>query len=83
MAGRGRVNVVSLRDWNSAPFDLGLALSLTLIGSTLAWTLAGGIPAIGIDDAAVTRSQAENLAAGHGYVYNVGGEWGEGATSLA
>ncbi|MEL6588130.1 MAG: hypothetical protein AAFQ50_16020, partial [Pseudomonadota bacterium] len=59
-----------------------LALVLTIIGAVLSWFLAGGLPLIGIDDAAITRSYAENLANGAGYVYNVGGERVEGSTAF-
>ncbi|WP_372574000.1 hypothetical protein [Ruegeria jejuensis] len=62
--------------------DFLLALGLTVIGAALAWLLSGGLPAIGIDDAAITRSYAENVANGAGYVYNVGGERVEGSTAF-
>ncbi len=62
--------------------DFLLALGLTFVGAALAWLLAGGLPAIGIDDAAITRSYAENVANGAGYVYNVGGERVEGSTAF-
>ncbi|MFA3920810.1 hypothetical protein [Ruegeria hyattellae] len=62
--------------------DFLLALGLTCIGAALAWLLSGGLPAIGIDDAAITRSYAENVANGAGYVYNVGGERVEGSTAF-
>lgn len=38
-------------------------------------------PRIGFDDANITLNYAENIAAGHGYVYNIGGERVEGSTS--
>ena len=62
--------------------DIIASLVVTAVGAVLAWVLVGGIPAIGIDDAAITRSYAENLARGAGYVYNVGGERVEGSTAL-
>ncbi|ETX13170.1 hypothetical protein OCH239_12940 [Roseivivax halodurans JCM 10272] len=62
--------------------DLITALVVTAIGTALAWGLAGGVPPIGIDDAAITRSYAENIANGAGYVYNVGGERVEGSTTI-
>ena len=62
--------------------DIFVSLVVTAIGTVLAWSLIGGIPVIGIDDAAITRSYAENLAQGAGYVYNVGGERVEGSTAL-
>ncbi|MBY8977361.1 hypothetical protein KHP62_16215 [Rhodobacteraceae bacterium NNCM2] len=62
--------------------DLVGALAVTIAGGVLAWVLAGSLPLIGIDDAAITRSYAENIANGYGYVYNIGGERVEGATAL-
>jgi len=62
--------------------DIWLALVLTAIGAALSWLLASGLPLIGIDDAAITRSYAENIADGVGYVYNVGGERVEGSTAF-
>jgi hypothetical protein len=41
-----------------------------------------GYPLIGIDDANIFFVYARNLADGHGFVYNVGGERVEGFTSL-
>lgn len=38
-------------------------------------------PTVGFDDANITMAYAENIAAGHGYVYNIGGERVEGSTS--
>ncbi|MCV6585597.1 MAG: hypothetical protein OIF47_08685 [Marinibacterium sp.] len=48
----------------------------------MAWGLASGLPLIGIDDAAITRSYADNIARGLGYVYNAGGEHVEGSTTF-
>ena len=62
--------------------DIRLAIVLTLIGGAIAYLLAGGVPLIGIDDAAITRSYAQNVARGAGYVYNVGGERVEGSTAF-
>ncbi|MBM7069072.1 hypothetical protein [Actibacterium sp. 188UL27-1] len=62
--------------------DFFLAVVTTLLGAALSYALVQGIPLIGIDDAAITRSYAENVANGHGYVYNVGGERVEGSTAL-
>ena len=62
--------------------DFVLAFGLTCVGAMLAWFLSGGLPLIGIDDAAITRSYAENVANGAGYVYNVGGEKVEGSTAF-
>ena len=62
--------------------DFILAIVLTVIGAALASGIVGGIPLIGIDDAAITRSYADNIARGAGYVYNIGGERVEGSTTL-
>lgn len=62
--------------------DIGLAFLISMLGAAIAWGLANGLPVIGIDDAAITRSYAENVANGHGYVYNIGGERVEGSTTL-
>ena len=69
-------------DANRRALDFGLAVLLTTVGVALSWFLAGGLPTIGIDDAAITRSYSENIANGAGYVYNVGGERVEGSTAL-
>lgn len=61
---------------------LVLALCATLIMGVLSWLIVGRPPFIGIDDAAITRNYAENLARGHGFVYYAGGERVEGATSF-
>ena len=61
---------------------LAIAIAVTAIGSAVAWLLIGHPPLNGIDDAAITRSYAENIANGYGYVYNIGGERVEGATSV-
>lgn len=39
-------------------------------------------PLFGFDDANITQAYARNIANGHGYVYNIGGERVEGSTSL-
>ncbi len=62
--------------------DLTLALLITLVMAALSWMLAGAPGISGIDDAAITRSYSDNIANGHGFVYNIGGERVEGATSL-
>ncbi len=61
---------------------LAIAIAVTAIGAAVAWLLIGHPPLNGIDDAAITRSYAENIANGYGYVYNIGGERVEGATSV-
>ena len=58
------------------------AVLITALGSALAYVVAGQPPLIGIDDAAITRNYAENIANGHGIVYYVGGERVEGSTSF-
>lgn len=39
------------------------------------------LPTVGFDDANIVMSYAQNIAVGHGYVYNIGGERVEGSTS--
>ncbi len=76
------------REDGSAEAPLGSALLLfvavltTIAAAAAAWAITGRPPMIGIDDAAITRNYAENLAQGHGFVYFVGGERVEGATSF-
>src|SRR3982751_6884282 len=41
-----------------------------------------GFPAVGVDDANIFFVYARNIAGGHGFVFNVGGERVEGFTSL-
>ena len=62
--------------------DMAIAMVLTVAGAALAWLLVGGLPFVGIDDAAITRSYADNVARGAGYVYNIGGERVEGSTAF-
>ncbi len=50
----------------------GVVLAIVLLRETY----------IGVDDANIAMVYARNLAAGHGFVYNVGGEHVEGFTSL-
>ncbi len=59
-----------------------LALAATVLFGLGAWLVGGQTALIGIDDAAITRNYAENLANGHGFVYYVDGERVEGATSF-
>ncbi len=56
-----------------------LALVCALIASLFSFFVLD--PTIGFDDANITLNYAENIAAGHGYVYNIGGERVEGSTS--
>ncbi len=62
--------------------DFVFALFVTAIGIAVSQFLSLGLPATGIDDAAISMSYAENIANGHGYVYNIGGERVEGSTSF-
>lgn len=59
-----------------------LALATTIVCAVAAWYVGGKPPFIGIDDAAITRNYAENIANGYGFVYYAGGERVEGATSF-
>lgn len=59
-----------------------LAVVVTIFGTALAYIVSGQPEIIGIDDAAITRNYAQNIANGHGYVYYAGGERVEGATTL-
>lgn len=61
---------------------LAFAAVVTAVLGVLSWIVVGRPPLIGIDDAAITRNYAENLANGHGFVYYIDGERVEGATSL-
>jgi len=60
-------------------FGLFFVLVLVL---TLADYLYLGRPAIGVDDANIFFRYAHNIAGGHGFVFNPGGERVEGFTSL-
>ncbi|MCF6430604.1 hypothetical protein [Leisingera sp. MMG026] len=62
--------------------DLLAAAAVVAVMALLSWILAGAPGTNGIDDAAITRSYSENIANGHGFVYNIGGERVEGATSF-
>lgn len=61
----------------------GQALLITLLLGIATYWVLGRPPLVGIDDANITQVYAENLAHGHGYVYQVGGERVEGSTSFA
>ncbi len=56
-----------------------LALVCTFLSAVFCFLVLS--PTIGFDDANITLNYAENIAAGHGYVYNIGGERVEGSTS--
>lgn len=58
-----------------------VSLSIIIIGTIIAWN-ANGRSLIGVDDAQIYLVYMQNLADGHGFVYNVGGEYVEGFTSL-
>jgi len=58
-----------------------VSLSIIIIGTMIAWN-ANGRSLIGVDDAQIYLVYMQNLADGHGFVYNVGGEYVEGFTSL-
>ena len=57
-----------------------IALLVAGFGAAFSYWVLG--PQVGIDDANITQVYARNIAAGHGYVYNIGGERVEGSTSL-
>ena len=59
-----------------------LAFVITITMAAISWLLSGQPNLTGIDDAAITRSYSENIAGGFGFVYNIGGERVEGATSF-
>lgn len=58
---------------------LAIALACTLASALFTWLVLA--PTVGFDDANITLAYAENIAGGHGYVYNIGGERVEGSTS--
>ena len=57
------------------------ALLVSIAGAIYSYLLHS--PTIGIDDANITQTYANNIARGYGYVYNEGSEKVEGSTSLA
>jgi hypothetical protein len=58
-----------------------IAAIVAAVGSLCAWMMLDR-PATGIDDADIFFVYARNMAEGHGFVYNIGGERVEGFTSL-
>ncbi|MDF7802021.1 hypothetical protein P4C99_21270 [Pontiellaceae bacterium B1224] len=58
-----------------------LSILTVFVGTFFVWFLLGR-PATGIDDADIFFVYACNFSAGHGFVYNIGGETVEGFTSL-
>lgn len=57
-------------------------VSILIVALTLISFIQFGTPKVGVDDANIFFVYARNLADGHGFVYNVGGERVEGFTSL-
>ena len=55
---------------------------VSLIGFSWLLSFFTHTPSVGFDDANITQAYAQNIANGHGYVYNIGGERVEGSTSL-
>lgn len=71
------------RAWEMpAALLVAISLTVTAIAAALCYLVADGIALTGIDDAAITRNYAENIANGAGFVYYDGGERVEGATSF-
>ncbi len=60
----------------------GLIFFILAVVSFLRWWFIYDQPIHGIDDANIYFVYAKNLAEGHGFVYNVGGEHVEGFTSM-
>ena len=58
-----------------------VSLAIIIVGTIIAWN-ANGRSLIGVDDAQIYFVYMQHLADGHGFVYNVGGEYVEGFTSL-
>ena len=58
-----------------------VSLAIIIVGTMIAWN-ANGRSLIGVDDAQIYFVYMQHLADGHGFVYNVGGEYVEGFTSL-
>lgn len=59
---------------------LALSFIVSFVGAVFTYALL--LPQTGFDDANITQAYARHIAAGHGYVYNIGGERVEGSTSL-
>lgn len=66
---------------NSFPFKYLLVLSIAGIATWVVWA-EFAYPLTGIDDSNIFFVYARNMATGHGFVYNVGGERIEGFTSM-
>ena len=59
-----------------------IALLLALVGVASVYIAVGSPPIVGAEDAAIGFRYARNLAEGHGFVFNPGGDRVEGVTSL-
>jgi len=59
-----------------------IAILLAIGGITSVYVAVGMPPIVGAEDAAIGFRYARNLAQGHGFVFNPGGETVEGVTSL-
>ncbi len=64
------------------PGRLGFIMLVLGVIASLRWWFIYEQPLQGIDDANIYFVYAKNLAEGHGFVYNVGGEKVEGFTSM-
>jgi len=73
------VNNKELSIFNLSVFSL--SMGYTLVVGLFYWFLTDQ-PMVGIDDANIYMIYMRNLAEGHGFVYNIGGEHVEGFTSL-
>jgi arabinofuranosyltransferase len=62
--------------------SLFISIGLATAGGLVCWANYGSELLGGIDDAAIIHVYARNIANGFGFVFNVGGEHVEGATSL-
>ena len=69
------MSILSLRGSRTAVW----ALACTFVSAVFCFLVLA--PTVGFDDANITLNYAENIAAGHGYVYNIGSERVEGSTS--
>ena len=61
--------------------NLYISLLTVFLGGIFVWLFLGR-PVTGIDDADIFFVYAQHFAAGHGFVYNIGGETVEGFTSM-
>ena len=63
-------------------YRMPIAIVLLTCAATFVVSRIFGFPVVGVDDANIFFAYARNIAAGHGFVFNVGGERVEGFTSL-